>query len=301
MALTVRRLHPHFVAEVSGVDLRVPVDDATFAAIRAAFEEHSVLVFHDLPWSDDEQIAFTRRFGALEETVTSIAQNTRVAPQIADLSNVDPEGGTMSEDDRRMLYHKGNQLWHSDSSFKRVPAMASLLSAREVPPDGGETEYASLRAAWDALPAAMQRRLEDLVAVHSFAYSRGLIAPGLLLPEQEAELPPVKQRLMRVNPVTGRKALYLGSHASYIVGQPVEEGRALLRQLLEHATRPEFVYQHRWRVGDAVMWDNRAVLHRGRSWDTVRYRRVMHRTTVAGDGPTVPDPVVREEAAAATG
>ena len=297
MGITVRRLHPHFAAEIQGVNLR-DVDEPTFAQIRAAFEEHSVLVFHDQHVSDDDQIAFTRRFGPLEGTTRSIAQNTRVAPQIADLSNVDAEGHTMDADDRRMLYHKGNQLWHSDSSFKPVPAMASLLSAREVPPDGGETEYASLRAAWDALPRAMQARVDAMVAVHSFAYSRGLIAPGLLLPEQEAALPPVKHRLVRVNPVNGRKALYLGSHASYIVGLPVEEGRTLLRDLLEHATQPQFVFEHRWRVGDCVMWDNRAVLHRGRPWDTVRHRRVMHRTTVAGDGPTVPDPVVAADVAA---
>jgi alpha-ketoglutarate-dependent 2,4-dichlorophenoxyacetate dioxygenase len=291
MGITVRRLHPHFAAEIVGASLR-DIDEPTFAAVRAAFEEHSVLVFHDQHLTDDEQIDFTRRFGPLEETVRSIAQNTRVAPQIADLSNVDAEGNTMSADDRRMLYHKGNQLWHSDSSFKPVPAMASLLSAREVPPEGGETQYASLRAAWEALPLTLQQRLADMVAVHSFAYSRGLVAPGLLLPEQEAALPPVKQRLVRENPATGRRALYLGSHASYIVGMPVEEGRALLRELLEHATRPQFVYQHRWRIGDCVMWDNRAVLHRGREWDTKRHRRVMHRTTVAGEGPTVPDPVV---------
>jgi alpha-ketoglutarate-dependent 2,4-dichlorophenoxyacetate dioxygenase len=197
-----------------------------------------------------------------------------------------------------MLYHTGNQLWHSDSSFKPVPAMASLLSARAVPSEGGETEYASLRAAWDALPLTLQAQLEGLVAVHSFAYSRGLIAPGLLLPEQEAALPPVKQQLVRVNAVTGRRALYLGSHASHIVGLPVDEGRRLLRGLLEHATQPQFVFQHRWRVGDCVMWDNRAVLHRGRPWDE-RQRRVMHRTTVAGEGPTVPDPIVRADALAA--
>jgi len=267
------------------------------AAIDAGMDAYAVLVFRDQHLTDDEQIAFTRRFGPLEQTVRSIAQNTQVAPEIADLSNVDPEGDTMPADDRRMLYHQGNQLWHSDSSFKPVPAMASLLSAREIPPEGGETEFASLRAAWEALPVTLQQRLDDLVAVHSFAYSRSLIAPDLLLPEQEAALPPVKQRLVRENPVNGRRAVYLGSHASYILGMPLEEGRALLRDLLEHATRPEFVFQHRWRVGDCVMWDNRAVLHRGRPWDTARYRRVMHRTTVAGDGPTVPDPIVTEAAA----
>jgi alpha-ketoglutarate-dependent 2,4-dichlorophenoxyacetate dioxygenase len=296
MGVTIRRLHPHFAAEIQGVSLRT-IDEPTFGAVRAAFEDHSVLVFRDQHLTDDEQIAFTRRFGPLEQTVRSIAQNTQVAPEIADLSNVDPEGDTMPADDRRMLYHQGNQLWHSDSSFKPVPAMASLLSAREIPPEGGETEFASLRAAWEALPVTLQQRLDDLVAVHSFAYSRSLIAPDLLLPEQEAALPPVKQRLVRENPVNGRRAVYLGSHASYILGMPLEEGRALLRDLLEHATRPEFVFQHRWRVGDCVMWDNRAVLHRGRPWDTARYRRVMHRTTVAGDGPTVPDPIVTEAAA----
>jgi alpha-ketoglutarate-dependent 2,4-dichlorophenoxyacetate dioxygenase len=294
MGLSVRRLHPHFAAEITGVYLR-DLDDPTFAQLRAAFEEHSVLVFHDQHLTDDEQIAFTRRFGPLEETTRSIAQNAGVAPQIADLSNVDAEGRTFAADDRRMLYHKGNQLWHTDSSFKPVPAMASLLSAREVPSEGGETEYASLRAAWDALPRTLQDRLEGMVAVHSFAYSRGLIAPGLLLPEQEAALPPVKQQLVRVNAVTGRQAVYLGSHASHIVGLPVDEGRRLLGDLLEHATQPQFVFQHRWRVGDCVMWDNRAVLHRGRPWDE-RQRRVMHRTTVAGDGPTVPDPIVSARA-----
>jgi alpha-ketoglutarate-dependent 2,4-dichlorophenoxyacetate dioxygenase len=259
-----------------------------------------VLVFQDQRLTDEEQMAFSRRFGPLEETIKAPGKENRHHPNLVDLSNIDPDRdhALLGWSDRRMVYQSGNQLWHSDSSFKPVPAMASLLSAREVPPEGGETEYASLRAAWDALPRAMQARLDGLVAVHSFAYSRGLIAPGLLLPEQEAALPPVKQQLVRVNDVTGRKAVYLGSHASHIIGMPSDEGRRLLRDLLEHATRPEFVFQHRWRVGDCVMWDNRAVLHRGRPWDTRRYRRVMHRTTVAGDGPTVPDPIVTADSIA---
>jgi alpha-ketoglutarate-dependent 2,4-dichlorophenoxyacetate dioxygenase len=282
------------------VDLTRPLDDATFNRIFDAFNEHSVLVFHGQALTDEQQIAFSRRFGPLEQTTRSIARNDRVVREIADLSNVDPEGRMIPADDRRMLYHSGNQLWHSDSSFKRVPALASLLSAREVPPEGGETEFASLRAAWAALPAATRSRLEGLVAIHHFAYSRGLIAPGLLTPEQEAELPPVRHRLVRVNPLNGRRALYLGSHASHIVGMPVEDGRTLLRDLLALATQPEFVHRHAWRVGDLVMWDNRAVLHRGRPWDTRRYRRVMHRTTVAGDGPTLPDAEVTDAAAVNT-
>lgn len=290
MGITLRRLHPLFVAELRAGELGGPVDDATFGEIRDAFTEHSVLVFPGQSLTDERQLAFSRRFGPLEQTTRSIARNDTVSREIADLSNVDAAELLIPPHDARMLYHSGNQLWHSDSSFKRVPALASLLSAREVPPEGGETEFASLRAAWAALPAATQRRLEGRVAVHHFAYSRGLIAPGLLTPEQEAELPPVRQALVRIDPVNGRQALYLGSHASYIEGLPVEEGRALLRDLLAFATQPEFVYRHTWRVGDLVMWDNRAVLHRGRPWDTSRYRRVMHRTTVAGDGPTVPDP-----------
>ncbi len=290
MGITLRRLHPLFVAELRAGELGGPVDDATFGEIRDAFTEHSVLVFPGQSLTDERQLAFSWRFGPLEQTTRSIARNDTVSREIADLSNVDAAGLLIPPHDPRMLYHSGNQLWHSDSSFKRVPALASLLSAREVPPEGGETEFASLRAAWAALPAATQRRLQGRVALHHFAYSRGLIAPGLLTAEQEAELPPVRQALVRIDPVNGRKALYLGSHASYIEGLPVEEGRALLRDLLAFATQPEFVYRHTWRVGDLVMWDNRAVLHRGRPWDTSRYRRVMHRTTVAGDGPTVPDP-----------
>ncbi|MGH7324808.1 MAG: TauD/TfdA dioxygenase family protein, partial [Candidatus Rokuibacteriota bacterium] len=287
MSVTVRRLHPLFAAEVRDVDLGATLDEATFGEIHAAFTEHSVLVFPDQPLSDERQVAFSRRFGPLEQTTSSIARNDTVAREIADLSNVDAEGQMIPADDRRMLYHSGNQLWHTDSSFKPVPALASLLSAREVPPEGGETEFASLRAGWAALPEPTRRRLEGLVAVHHFAYSRGLIAPGLLTTEQDAALPPVRQALVRVDPVNGRKTLYLGSHASHIEGMPVEEGRALLRDLLAFATQPEFVYRHTWRVGDLVMWDNRAVLHRGRPWDARRYRRVMHRTTVAGEGPTV--------------
>jgi alpha-ketoglutarate-dependent 2,4-dichlorophenoxyacetate dioxygenase len=180
-------------------------------------------------------------------------------------------------------------MWHTDSSFKRVPAHASLLSAREVPPRGGETEFASTRVAWEALPVAMQRTLEGKVAIHSFAYSRGLIGDGLLPPEHAAQVPPVPQRLVRVNPLHGRKAYFVGSHACEIVGMDTGEARALLRDLLQRATRPELVYTHRWQPGDLVMWDNRCVLHRGRPWDESAYRRVMHRTTVAGQEPIVPE------------
>ncbi len=285
MALAIEKLHPLFVAEISGVDLTRPVDDAMIEAIRAAFDEHSVLVFRNQDITDAQQQAFSERFGPLERML--IGSQGGGTP-FALLTNVDPEtGAVIPPDDRRMIRNAGNMMWHSDSSFKAVPALASILSGREVPDEGGETEFASLRAAYDALPEAMKRRIEGLVAEHSFAYSRGLVDPTILNQEQKDEVPPVLQSLVRQNPVNGRKAIYVGSHASHIIGMPVEEGRALLRQLLEHATQDRFVYTHKWRPKDIVMWDNRAVLHRGRPWDYMKYRRVMHRTTVAGRGPTV--------------
>jgi len=295
MAISIERIHPRFGARITGVDLR-RVDDATFKDIVDAFNEYSVLVFPRNVLSDAEQIAFSERFGGLEETITSIANKRGVARQIADLSNVDDEDKMIDPDDRRMIYHSANQMWHTDSSFKRVPALASLLSGRECPPEGGETEFASMRTAYELLPDDRRRWLEGRIAVHSFGYSRGLVSKNLLRPEDEAQVPPVEQVLVRTNPVNGRKSIYVASHASHIVGMPVEESRALLRELIDLSTRPDNVYRHAWTVGDLVMWDNRCMLHRGRPWDGKKYRRVMHRTTVAGVGPTVPD----ELAAAST-
>ena len=292
--LELQRLHPHFAAEVRGVDLARPLDDAVFTRIRDAFNEHAVLVFPGQDLDEERQIAFSERFGPLELSIRKHTKRSVSRPEISDISNLDERGRLLDPADERALYNAGNQLWHSDSSFKRVPATASLLHAREVPPEGGETEYADLRAAWDALPEARRRGLEGLVAEHSIVYSRSLI--GYAYPPDDAvAVPPVRQALVRTHPATGRRSLYLGSHASHIVGRPVAEGRALLRELLEFATQPAFVYRHRWRVGDLVMWDNRCVLHRGRPWDEARHRRVMRRTTVAGDGPTVPEPQEPEE------
>lgn len=277
--VTIRSLHPLFAAEIRGVDLRVDLDDAAFGAIRDAFEHHSVLVFPGQPLNDDQQLAFSRRFGPLEATrAGAVGSGTPVAV----LTNVGPDGELLPLTHAHMLHTRANQLWHSDSSFKRHPALASLLSGRVVPPEGGETEFASLRAAYAALPETEMRRLEWLVAVHDFSYSRGQIDPDFLDETLRASLPPVEQRLVRRNPVTGEKALFLGSHASHIVGMPAEEGRALLKSLLAFATQPEFVFRHRWTTGDLVMWDNRAVLHRGRPWPESLYPRTMVRTTVAG-------------------
>lgn len=290
LMLSIKRLPAPFGAEILGVNLAEPLDAATFAQIEAAFNEHSVLVFHEQFLSDEQQIVFSRRFGPLEKTIRGVATEEVFAPEIAHLANVDGQGRVIPPDDTRMIYHSGNQLWHTDSSFKRVPALASLLSGREVPPVGGETEFASMRVAYDLLDPALQAKLEDLVAEHSFTYSRGLVAPGLVSDEDARQVPPVPQALVRTNPVNGRKGFYVASHASHIYGMPVEEGRALLRELTEIATQPHLVYRHVWRAGDLVMWDNRCTLHRGRPWDGAAYRRVMHRTTVAGDGPTAEVP-----------
>jgi alpha-ketoglutarate-dependent 2,4-dichlorophenoxyacetate dioxygenase len=290
MMLSIKRLPAPFGAEILGVSLAEPLDATSFAQIEAAFNEHSVLVFHEQFLSDEQQIVFSRRFGPLEKTIRGVATEEVFAPEIAHLANVDGEGRAIPPDDTRMIYHSGNQLWHTDSSFKRVPALASLLSGREVPPVGGETEFASMRVAYDLLDPALQAKLEDLVAEHSFTYSRGLVAPGLVSDEDARQVPPVPQALVRTNPVNGRKGFYVASHASHIYGMPVEEGRALLRELTEIATQPHLVYRHVWRAGDLVMWDNRCTLHRGRPWDGAAYRRVMHRTTVAGDGPTAEVP-----------
>lgn len=292
--IRVTPLLPHVAARVEGVELR-RLDEATFAQVFDAFQEHSVLVFHDQRLTDDEQMAFSRRFGPLEQTIKAPGKENRHHPNLVDLSNVDPDrdGKLIGWTDRRMVYQSGNQLWHSDSSFKPVPAMASLLSAREVPPVGGETEFASMRHAYATLPADAQRRLEGKVAVHSILYSRHTIAPNLFDPDQADELPPVRQALVRTNPVNGRKSIYIGSHAWYIEDTPYEESRRQLDELLAHTTRPELVYQHRWRPWDLVMWDNRCVLHRGRPWDAARHKRVMRRTTVAGEGPTAEPPFAR--------
>jgi alpha-ketoglutarate-dependent 2,4-dichlorophenoxyacetate dioxygenase len=290
--LTITPLLPHLGARVAGIDLSASVDDATFRRIADAFQEHSVLVFHDQRVTDEQQMRFSERFGPLEATINSIGQERRLHPNLVDLSNVDPDHDDklMDWSDRRMIYQSGNQLWHTDSSFKPVPAMASLLSGREVPPAGGETEFVSMRHAYATLPEATRRRIEGCVVVHSILYSRSTIAKGLFNPEHERGLPPVRQALVRTNPVNGKKSFYIGSHAWYIEGLPYDESRRLLDALLAHTIRPELVLQHRWTQWDLVMWDNRCVLHRGRPWDASKHARVMRRTTIAGEGPTAEPP-----------
>jgi alpha-ketoglutarate-dependent 2,4-dichlorophenoxyacetate dioxygenase len=281
MSIRVTPLTAAFAACVEGVDITRPVDDALWNAVRAAFEEHSVLVFHDAPLDDAAQIAFSQRFGALEITKSI---NPAAGTPFARQSNLDIKTGeVIPPDDRRMVYQLANMLWHSDSSFKPVPSLCSLLSARIVPPEGGATEFASTRAAYPTLPEALKRRVEGAVAVHDFGWSRDQIRPGFFTAEERAVYPPVRHPLVRANPVNGRKALFLGAHASHVEGLPLEEGRVLLREVLEHVTRPEFRYRHEWRAHDLVIWDNRCVLHRATPYDSTRHQRLLQRTTVSGD------------------
>jgi alpha-ketoglutarate-dependent 2,4-dichlorophenoxyacetate dioxygenase len=280
MAIEVTPLHPTLGAKVRGVDLTRPVLPELFAEIEAAFNRHGILIFPDQPVTDEPQLAFSRLFGLLEVNPNYAGAKMRLRPDVADISNLDPEGRVLARDDRRKLFNLGNQLWHTDSSFKRIPAKCSLLSARELPSSGGETEFADLRAAWDALPEARKRELDGLVAEHSIFRSRSQIGFADFNDGIFKQLPPVPQALVRHHPASRRISLYLASHASHIVGWPVEKGRALIEELIAFSTQPQFVYQHRWTVEDLVIWDNRCTMHRGRPYDDTQ-RRVLHRTTVS--------------------
>jgi alpha-ketoglutarate-dependent 2,4-dichlorophenoxyacetate dioxygenase len=284
MPISVQPLHPLFVGEVSGIDLREPIDAATVSQIVAAADRHAVLVLHDQMITDEQQIAFSRVLGPLETTIKAYrpGHKARLDLHISDVSNLDERNRVLAENDRRRMNGLGNRLWHTDSSFKAIPARYSLLSARAIPDDGGETQFADLRAAYDALPGAMKRRLEGLVAEHCVLYSRSTIGFTDFSDEERARLPPVPQRMVRTHPGSRRKTLYLASHAGWIRGIPIPEARLLLRDLMEHATQREFVYTHRWKVGDLVMWDNRCTMHRARDYDAAQARD-MHRTTVSDE------------------
>jgi len=290
MSIRVQPLHPVFVGRVEGIDLREPVDPATFEEVQTAIDRHAVLVFPDQKIDDLQQIAFSGLFGPLEGAAKAILKGGRPRlerSEIADVSNLDEHNGILEENDRRRLYSLGNRLWHTDASFRRVPARYSLLSARVIPPEGGETEFADLRAAYDALPDAMKTRIEGLVAEHSIWHSRGLAAPLEIDEEERAALPPVPQVVVRTHPGSKRRTLYLAAHAFRIRGVSDADGKALLDELTEFATQPRFVYTHRWTAGDLVMWDNRCTMHRGRPYDDARYRRDMHRTTVRDSASTL--------------
>ena len=274
-------LGPDFGVEVRGVSLiDVASSDAAYRGVRAALDEHSILLFRDQNVSDDIQAAFSRAFGPLERVkIGSIGFGTFYSR----LHNMAPDGSLVPATHRQALTARANQLWHTDSSFKQTPALASVLSARTVPAEGGETEFTSTRQAWSRLPAELRARLRDAVVTHSYANSRDQIDPAMLTPEERAALPPVRWRMTWRNPANARVALYIASHASAIDGMGDNEAKALLARLIEGATRPEFTYRHRWRPGDVVMWDNRATMHRGRTWPQNQARSVVRTTIQARD------------------
>jgi alpha-ketoglutarate-dependent 2,4-dichlorophenoxyacetate dioxygenase len=284
LKLTINPLHPLFAAEIGGVDVGRPLDAATVGALNQAIERHAVLVFHDQDLDDERQMAFARQFGELERPRSGRADvKRRLRPEISDISNLDEQNRLRGRDDPRRFDQLGNRLWHTDGSFRRVPAALSMLYAHRVPASGprgkGETEFADLRAAYDALPEATQVEIEDLVALHDIAWSRGQLGFNNLLFGEKNVLPPVPQRLVRRHPGSGRKTLYIAAHASEIVGWPVPDGRLLLRELIERATVREFVYRHEWRAGDLVIWDNRCTMHRGRAFDEREVRDLRRVTT----------------------
>jgi alpha-ketoglutarate-dependent 2,4-dichlorophenoxyacetate dioxygenase len=277
------------VGEVSGIDISRPLAADEVAAIEAGMDRYAVLVFRDQTITDEQQMAFSRNFGRLEDArggnITK-PEDKRLQIGMNDVSNLGKDGRPLDRFSRERAFNLGNMLWHSDSSFRAIPAKYSLLSARLVNPVGGNTEFADMRAAYDALDAPTKALIEDLVCEHSLMYSRGSLGMQDFSDQERAMFRPVRQRLVRSHPVTGRRSLYLSSHAGAIVGMPIAEARILLRDLTEHATQPAFVYAHRWRQWDLVMWDNRKMMHHARRYDEAQPRD-MRRTTVAGDAPTV--------------
>ena len=289
MGISIRQLHPCFVGEVSGVDLRQRLRPDQIAEIQLAIDTYGVLVFHGQDITDEQQLAFALNFGEREKArggTVMKKEDYRLSTGLNDVSNLGKDGKPLPSDHRTHLFNLGNCLWHSDSSFRPIPAKYSLLSARIVNPKGGNTEFADMRAAYDALDAETKAEIEDLVCEHSLMYSRGALGFLDYSDEEKQMFKPVLQRLVRTHPAHGRKSLYLSSHAGAVRGMSVPEGRLLLRDLTEHATQPQFVYVHQWTVHDLVMWDNRQTMHRVRRYDQSQPRD-MRRATVAGTEPTI--------------
>jgi alpha-ketoglutarate-dependent 2,4-dichlorophenoxyacetate dioxygenase len=281
MNLAIQQLHPRFCAEVSGIDLRETHDRGILGELRAAMDQYAVLVFRDHAFTNDEQLAFAQRFDGVLHTKTSVAvlgKNRFGNEALTDVSNVGASGDILAAEDRRRMSTVSNRLWHTDASFEDPAGRYSMLSARVVPPVRADTEFADMRAAYDALDDATRASIEGLRVHHSIAYSRHVMGFDFS-PEEREKLKGADHPLVLANPRTGRRSLYLASHAENVLDMPVPEGRLLLRDLTEHATQPRFVYQHVWRPFDFVIWDNRATMHRARPFDDRKYRREMCRTT----------------------
>ena len=292
MSIETRSLQPlqlSFAGEMTGIDATRPLTPADVAAVEAGMDKYAVLVLPGQNMTDEQQLAFTRNFGPLQEgaNTTLTATTMRLGGAFADVSNLDKDNKRLERNDRRRMAALGNRLWHSDATFRIVPARYSLLSGRIVTRDGGNTEFADMRAAYDALDEATKAEIEDLVCEHSLIYSRGQLGFTDFTDEERHRMRPVLHKLVRTHPVTGRKSLLLSAHIGAIVGWPRPEAMAFIRDLMEHATQPEFVYVHRWTKNDFVIWDNRTTMHRVRRFDDLNIVRDMRRTTTMSEGPTV--------------
>ncbi|MDC0986770.1 TauD/TfdA family dioxygenase [Alphaproteobacteria bacterium] len=288
MTLTIHQVGPCFAGEVDGIDLTSPLSSEDAAAVHAGMDEYAVLVFRGQNLNDDQQMSLTLALGAIEQSTNNSLRaksDIRLPEAFADVSNLDKNQHPFARDDRRRLFAIGNRLWHSDSSFKPTPAKYSILNAHSTPSKGGNTEFADMRAAYDALDNEMKAEVADLICEHSQVFSRQQLGFTDFTDEERERFAPVRQTLVRVHPTTGRVSLYLASHAGAIVGWPMPEARSFLRDLVEHATQREFVHKHEWRVGDLVIWDNRQTMHRARPF-SAEEARDMRRTTIVGDGPT---------------
>ena len=288
MGVTIRPVHPVFAGEVSGIDISQPLTPAQVAAIEAGMDQYAVLAFPGQTLTDDQQCVFSANFGELEVTLAGQMARPEMRRfqklELGDISNLDGENKLRARDDSRRMYALANRLWHSDASFRAVGAGYTLLHARVTPSKGGNTEFADMRAAYDALDAATKAEVEDLVCEHSIVFSREQIGFEVPAGENADKLKPVRHRLVITHPVTGRKSLYLSSHIGGIVGWPVPEARAFIRDLTEHATQRQFVYAHEWKVSDMVMWDNRTVMHRARPFADLKEVRDLRRTSIKGTG-----------------
>lgn len=279
--LKIEKLHDDFGARITGVDLSGPLDAETVEAIREAVDNHSFLVFPDQGLDDEKQLAFTSLLGEPEPNHVVLGQTGRI-DYFGTIGNIDAEGRQMGNDHRHVKFLTGNNMWHSDSSFREVPSFVSIMSVHEVPDEGGETLYVSARAAYDRLSDAEKAEIDPLVTIHDYVFSRSKVSPDAVTPSHAASLPPVRQRMVRTNPRTGRKNYYVGSHAKTVEGWDEARSRALIDDLMDRATRPEHVITHRWEPGQLVVWDNRCLLHRGVGYDADRYRRLMRQTRVRG-------------------
>ena len=283
-ALTVKPLHADFGARITGVDLGAPLSDDTVEEIRVAIDAYSFLLFPDQKMDDDSHLAFTRMLGEPEANHTKLGEEG-IIEYFGTIGNVQSDGTVLGNSHERMIFLTGNNMWHSDSSFRKVPSFVSIMCAYEVPEEGGETEFVSARAAYNRLAEDEKEKIDPLHVVHDYVFSRSKVAP--VKPSHAASLPPIEQKLVRSNPRTGAKNHYIGSHAKQIAGWSLEESRPLLDDLLDRATQPEFAYSQAWQPGDVVIWDNRCLLHRGAGYDADKYRRYMRQTRVAGAGPTL--------------